>query len=1039
MRSVKSINSLNSNHQQIQQQQQQAVSQHNQEQFHNAYQQQTTNEKCNPNGNTHQIQPSTSPICRCRVMYLGSSVPHITKDGLQGIQEPLKVLYPDKTALSSGNAGIDSWLSVWSNGILIENVDEAGKEVKKFFKIDALHYCAAVKYVPLPLRSNINPYTTLPNNNSLNQIPKFLPLDSPHARQPNPNPPVFASILRRTTGIKVLECHAFICKREAAANALVRCCFHAYADTMYAKQIGADVNDAPNNQHNHHSLESTDSSEARSQPSTITSVTQQSRSNKSTNSSQSNQAMRRAKSIGNMNEAQSDKEIINRSVDYQEDGSSLLIRPKSMNGNLANNTGGNNNLNLNANKFDNEMENITSIQKQQRLSKSMYHLNNLNDKMIQQSYHNPYASRVPSYPPQNIINNSIGNGGTLRSIKSMAANSIASTLLRSKKHAKAMSMAQLNQEKLMQQNQPTPQLSNPPNPFILPPIPAMFLPNISARTILNGSQTMKPMGTNRPRLGAPNFEAISHKELKKLLKKNAKYGLEPSKFPENGLPSMLPIHSSQMPIPMLPSVSHSKSGTMMTSTSMFSDIYGPPIPPPPMPHMINPMSINGPPLIGNMQPRTSLPNSPDQSQMKQILVKPSSEFLKSKAGKKWLKQQKQFKKLLPPHLDGLPIVFGPPPVEALEAANIQGINGPNPNISMSHLMNSHPGLPMMDSFGYYNQNPYLQNNVQNGRASAASTLLRYSPHSQLIHEQNLQQHDHHMIHHDIDNVYGLPPHFPIMYNVHPNHQSPSFYNSNHIIGDDLSMTNGSSNASEILHHRRHLSNQRFISQQKQRNQMVEQSVISLGDENDYDEDDINDNGQHPDYYRQSDQQPGNSNNSGYVYDDVNGQENNPYGEMNGKTLNSKRISSVQNLNQHINNHHTNHYINDQLHPQTIDSNGNNYRNEKTIYDSQPTYSQVSNLNNDDQGSYSSGIYRREHIGERAFSYSIRQEHKSNGQPEYDRLEGQNHYQVTNQDQSDDYYHTVSNQDHDVDEVGARLENQLSMKSFANSKMKSHVM
>nr|CAI5866680.1 unnamed protein product [Callosobruchus analis] len=37
--------------------------------------------------------------------------------------------------------------------------------------------------------------------------------------------------------MQVLECHAFICKREVAANALVRCCFHAYADSSYAKQV----------------------------------------------------------------------------------------------------------------------------------------------------------------------------------------------------------------------------------------------------------------------------------------------------------------------------------------------------------------------------------------------------------------------------------------------------------------------------------------------------------------------------------------------------------------------------------------------------------------------------------------------------------------------------------------------------------------------------------------------------------------------------------------------------------------------------------
>lgn len=156
---------------------------------------------------------------------MGSAVPHITKDGLQGIQEPLRELYPEQGAL--GARGIDSWLSVWSNGLLLENVDENHKKVTRFFPIETLHYCAAVRYVLVPEKASNNPST-----------PRFLPLDSPFARTPNPNhPPLFAAILRRTTGIKVLECHAFICKREMAANALVRCCFHAYADSSYAKQI----------------------------------------------------------------------------------------------------------------------------------------------------------------------------------------------------------------------------------------------------------------------------------------------------------------------------------------------------------------------------------------------------------------------------------------------------------------------------------------------------------------------------------------------------------------------------------------------------------------------------------------------------------------------------------------------------------------------------------------------------------------------------------------------------------------------------------
>lgn len=173
---------------------------------------------------SHHMMSESTPICRCRVLYLGSAVPRQSKDGLQGIQEPLRSLYPVEGA---GEAkGIDSWLSVWSNGILLENVDENRKQVTRFFPIESLHYCAAVRQVLIPERGNAHPE------------PKFLPLDSPFARTPRvQHPPIFAAILRRTTGIKVLECHSFICKREAAANALVRCCFHAYADNSYAKQI----------------------------------------------------------------------------------------------------------------------------------------------------------------------------------------------------------------------------------------------------------------------------------------------------------------------------------------------------------------------------------------------------------------------------------------------------------------------------------------------------------------------------------------------------------------------------------------------------------------------------------------------------------------------------------------------------------------------------------------------------------------------------------------------------------------------------------
>lgn len=257
------------------------------------------------------------PLCRCRVMYLGSSVPHITKNGLHGIQEPLKLVYPDEqfskghsqaTSITNENAttttidishlssslGIDSWLSVWSNGLLLENVDEFGREMRRFFSIESLHYCAAVRFFDTSnlmtqeqLQNPIDDTTMKPrnkdqNNNDqninelnndsstinngdetnnksdnsnkeVNQQPggtrksmvRFLPLDAPLFQVPGMvdanHPPVFASIMRRTTGIKVLECHAFICRRDAAANALVRCCTHAYADFLNARRLSLEL------------------------------------------------------------------------------------------------------------------------------------------------------------------------------------------------------------------------------------------------------------------------------------------------------------------------------------------------------------------------------------------------------------------------------------------------------------------------------------------------------------------------------------------------------------------------------------------------------------------------------------------------------------------------------------------------------------------------------------------------------------------------------------------------------------------------------
>ncbi|QQP34760.1 CG12581 CG12581PAlike, partial [Caligus rogercresseyi] len=158
-----------------------------------------------PNRSTHSTPP---PFRRREIVEDDSPHPFagVASSIWAHLSPPLKELYPDEeedSSNTSSSKGIDSWLSVWSNGFLLENIDENRKKVTRFFPIESLHYCAAVRYV-------------------LESKARFLPLDSPFAKNPyNNHPPLFAAILRRTSGIKVLECHVFICKKETAANALL--------------------------------------------------------------------------------------------------------------------------------------------------------------------------------------------------------------------------------------------------------------------------------------------------------------------------------------------------------------------------------------------------------------------------------------------------------------------------------------------------------------------------------------------------------------------------------------------------------------------------------------------------------------------------------------------------------------------------------------------------------------------------------------------------------------------------------------------------
>jgi hypothetical protein len=140
------------------------------------------------------------------VLYLGSAIPLETAVGIESIQNPCRDRY-DNVDSSQKASGIDSSLSVYSSGMMLQYAGDESSST--WFPIQTLHVCAAVKAVNGggPLR--------------------FVSLDTA-AAQRSSNPPLFACIMRRTKGIKVLECHVFVCKSNQAAMALVQSCTHAF-------------------------------------------------------------------------------------------------------------------------------------------------------------------------------------------------------------------------------------------------------------------------------------------------------------------------------------------------------------------------------------------------------------------------------------------------------------------------------------------------------------------------------------------------------------------------------------------------------------------------------------------------------------------------------------------------------------------------------------------------------------------------------------------------------------------------------------------
>nr|XP_022340724.1 serine/arginine repetitive matrix protein 1-like [Crassostrea virginica] len=164
------------------------------------------------------IQREEPVLVRRRVLYIGSSVPIETTEGLEAIQQPLRDRYPvgDNAQIQ----GIDAWVNVLPSGLRMQYVRDPSTIIE--FPIFSLTLCAAVRQV-----RSVNGATG-------EMTSKFVSLTSQQAGGSNAkNPAIFTAITRRTKGRKVLECHGFLCASDQDAFELVKAT--KFVDANYKK------------------------------------------------------------------------------------------------------------------------------------------------------------------------------------------------------------------------------------------------------------------------------------------------------------------------------------------------------------------------------------------------------------------------------------------------------------------------------------------------------------------------------------------------------------------------------------------------------------------------------------------------------------------------------------------------------------------------------------------------------------------------------------------------------------------------------------
>lgn len=153
-------------------------------------------------------------LTKCHALFLGNSVPEESRKGLKALQQPLLRCYPVDHPHEV--EGIDSWLTIFTSGILLQLVGGKGTPPDPiWFPIQNLYVAAATKCV------------NYVDGHGRRMETEFADINS-QAAKASTHPPLFSMIVRKTTGTKVLQCYTFLLKDKAPAVAMVDASRYAF-------------------------------------------------------------------------------------------------------------------------------------------------------------------------------------------------------------------------------------------------------------------------------------------------------------------------------------------------------------------------------------------------------------------------------------------------------------------------------------------------------------------------------------------------------------------------------------------------------------------------------------------------------------------------------------------------------------------------------------------------------------------------------------------------------------------------------------------